>query len=135
MKPLQGLTQETHETDALLRELFRAEMPDPWPPFQPPATFPAEHARSERSSLPSYVGLAASLLFLIAGLVAGSYLLRADATVDPERGILPSAARPIQPGKQFRPPPAISPAPPPGRLNPMPMPAEEEPPLSFSYPH
>jgi hypothetical protein len=135
MTPLQGSTHDTHETDALLRELFRSEMPDPWPAFRASATIPAEHSRPARSSLPSYVGLAASLLFLIAGLAAGSYLLRVDATVDPERGILPSAARPIQPGKQFRPPPAISPAMPPGRLNPMPMPSEEEPPLSFSFPH
>lgn len=55
------------DPDRLLRTFFRAEMPVPWPAWQPPAV-PAGPPR--RSLLRSRLALAASLLFLISGPLA-----------------------------------------------------------------
>jgi hypothetical protein len=63
-----GLPPE--EVDTLLRNFFRAEMPDPWPVLKAPAEEPfrQEHWSTSRwTALRSRVALAASITLLLLG--------------------------------------------------------------------
>ena len=55
--------------DELLREFFRRELPNPWPPLRLPAdTVPSSASKPRGVSRRSYAALAASVAILIAGL-------------------------------------------------------------------
>jgi hypothetical protein len=116
------------ETERLLRDFYRAELPTPWPAFQRPIATPSLKSYLGNRLQPSHIGLAASVLFLIGGLGAGVSLLRGDARAELDGGILPAAHKPAVPGRMFKNPPATLPEVAP--LGPMPM--DEDPPLSLN---
>jgi len=94
MKRVESPTSPTgDELDALLGAFFKAEMPDPWPAFQPPQQAPRTlpfrrpqpHSR-RWSPLASRAALAASVILLL----LGSWLLPGSAPRDDRSTTIPT---------------------------------------------
>lgn len=73
-----GESRAGDDLDGLLRAFFRAELPQPWPPFRPPT---AQTTRSARFR--SALALAAALALLVIGLGALPRKLEPAPTVPP----------------------------------------------------
>lgn len=104
-----SMTEERPDAEVILRDFFRSELPSPWPPFRHPVEVAPQ--KSQPAWGRSHVGLAASVLVLVAGLGAGSLLLRSDTTARPDEPLLKDAKKPSAPGKMHKAPPAIAPMP------------------------
>lgn len=128
MNQAQAMTKDQSEAEQMLRDFFRAEMPHPWPSFRAPLGVKTSKTRARWGLSRSHIGLAASVLFLVAGLWAGSFFLRSDAQPN-DAPIHKLGQRPPAPGKMFKEPPAttpVEPAKPDG--------AGKDRPFSFAYP-
>ncbi|MCS6976105.1 MAG: hypothetical protein NZM31_03715 [Gemmatales bacterium] len=104
--------------DDLLRDFFRSEMPQPWPECPVPVPSQLPKAKPSGRLRHSYVGLAACAGFVALGLGMAWNLLRFEDAASAEKGLLPSAAKPIPGGTLFRSPPATLPERDTGRLTP-----------------
>jgi hypothetical protein len=119
------LPTDARNLDGFLRAFFRAEMPDPWPAFQPPAAQaeePRRRSRRERSLFRSRLALAAAILFFLIGplYLAGTFTEPpAREPVDQPTGVATNpvpgapkgtkliAPRPARPGKSRAVQPAL----------------------------
>jgi hypothetical protein len=93
-RPLIGPRELDHaptDLDGLIDRFFRAEMPEPWPVWKPPATLPVPMGGGllrRRSLFRSRLALAASLLILLIGqvFVAGMFPSYSRFAAVSERG-------------------------------------------------
>jgi hypothetical protein len=105
-------TTSGDQVDRLLRNFFQQEMPQSWPsPLSVVRSPPPSRAKSRRWTN-RHLGLAASLLFLLIGLGAGSEVLRREGWLTPRTAdpALPASAQdPSREGNLLREPPATTP--------------------------
>jgi hypothetical protein len=104
------LDRSANDLDGVLRTFFRAEMPEPWPVLQSPATLSLrrEGAVLQHQSLfRSRLALAASLLILVIGqlLVSPMFSGTVHVAADGDRGKFEATLR-SESGKLRKPKPA-----------------------------
>lgn len=124
----QLLTEEQPDAELLLRDFFCGELPSPWPPFRHSVEIAPQKSQASLDLGRSHVGLAASVLVLIAGLGVGSFLLRTDTGGSKDEPLFKESKKPAAPGKLHKPPPAIAPMPE------KPGDGENDAPFSLAYP-
>jgi hypothetical protein len=104
------------EVEGLLREFYRAEMPDPWPQLRPPTEQPSSAAPAPWRGwglLRSRLALAASVALLVAGHLALAHSVPGDTGHDrgKRRDVIAKSPRNAHQGPKSTPAhPADSPA-------------------------
>ena len=76
----QNGSHTARDVDALLRDYFRAQMPEPWPEVDVPATLPLVQPRSKWLRAFPRLALAASIVLLLLGYVALGGLFPKEST-------------------------------------------------------